>query len=64
MTPLQLAAAMIRRNVPDLPTLIGLLENAKQKRLANELRKGPTPALPTVQRGVPDPQMWLRGTVR
>jgi hypothetical protein len=63
MTSLQLAAAMIRRNVPDLPTLICLLQHAKQGRLANELRK-PAPELPTVRRGTPDPQMWLRGTVR
>ena len=66
MTSLQLAAALIRRNVSNLEELIGLLQTANQRKLAAELRKQ-APELPALRsNGRPhcDPRLWLIGRVR
>jgi hypothetical protein len=62
---LAVAAAIIRASVPDLKTLLGLLENANHRRLAAEIRR--QAVAPTVRiEGQPhcDPALWARGSVR
>jgi putative DNA primase/helicase len=56
---LQIAAAMIRTSVPDLRTLILLLEGCNQKTLATELRRQMPAPNPIGGRPNPDPKMWL-----
>jgi hypothetical protein len=62
---LALAAGIIRASVPDLRTLIGLLELAGQRRLATEIRR--QAAAPTVRiEGQPhcDPALWAKGRIK
>jgi hypothetical protein len=62
---LALAAAIIRASVPDLRTLIGLLELAGQRRLAAEIRRQmETPTVSITGQAHCDPAMWREGRVR
>jgi hypothetical protein len=63
---LRVAAGMIRANVPDLRTLIGLLEDAGSRRLATELRRQMTVPEIRIDDGRPriDPVLWAKGSVR
>jgi hypothetical protein len=62
---LRLAAGMILASVPDLQTLLGLLEGAGQRRLAAEMRRQmPKPQVRIDGRPQPDAALWLCGRVR
>jgi hypothetical protein len=61
---LALAAAIIRGTVPDLRTLVRLLENAGQKRLATELRKQAAPTVRIAGRPRIDTALWASRRAR
>jgi hypothetical protein len=62
---LQLAAGIIVHSVPDIRTLVGLLDLCGQRRLAAAIRE--QMATPSIRiEGQPhcDPAMWREGRVR